>query len=108
MFDFFKRKKIIKPVKDISTKTAEDFAEEYNYKIIYDEEYRKSVKKSRAFFQADREAQEKEDLVNKIGTYTFICPNCGSKCKGEWVRFDSFGNLHGYTGCYNCNIHLMV
>lgn len=61
-----------------------------------------------AFFKADKEAKEKADLVNKIGTYIFTCPNCGNLCKGEWVRFDSLGNLHGHTGCQTCNVHLMV
>lgn len=86
MFDFLKKKK----------NTPETNAVE-----LTDEQ-------AAAFFKADKEAKEKADLVNKIGTYTFTCPNCGSLCKGEWVRFDSLGNLHGHTGCHTCNIHLMV
>ena len=61
-----------------------------------------------AFFKADSEARKAAGLENKIGSYTFTCPNCGSQCKGEWVRFDSLGNLHGHTSCQKCNIHLMV
>ncbi len=108
MLNFFKRKQTDTQVEEIPVKTTENFIAEHNYRIQHDEKYRKSIEKSRAFFQADRVANEKAELVNKIGTYTFICPNCGSQCKGEWVHFDCFGNLHGHTGCYNCNIHLMV
>ena len=61
-----------------------------------------------AFFKADSEARKAAGLENKIGSYTFTCPNCGSQCKGEWVRFDSLGNLHGSTGCNTCHIHLIV
>ena len=61
-----------------------------------------------AFFKADSEARKAADLENKIGSYAFTCPNCGSECKGEWVRFDSLGNLHGRTDCFTCDIHLMV
>ncbi|MBQ3603304.1 MAG: hypothetical protein IJN25_00120 [Clostridia bacterium] len=61
-----------------------------------------------AFFKADSEARKAAGLENKIGSYTFTCPNCGSECKGEWVRFDSLGNLHGRTDCFTCDIHLMV
>ncbi|MBR3995303.1 MAG: hypothetical protein IKI97_08490 [Clostridia bacterium] len=61
-----------------------------------------------AFFKADKEAEEKAGLTGKLGTYTFTCPNCGSECTGNWVRFDSLGNRHGHTGCQTCNIHLMV
>lgn len=61
-----------------------------------------------AFFKADSEARKAAGLENKIGSYTFTCPNCGSECKGEWVRFDSLGNLHGRTDCFTCDIHLMA
>ena len=61
-----------------------------------------------AFFKADNEARKAAGLENKIGSYTFTCPNCGSECKGEWVRFDSLGNLHGRTDCFTCDIHLMA
>ncbi len=61
-----------------------------------------------AFFKTDSEARKAAGLENKIGSYTFTCPNCGAECKGEWVRFDSLGNLHGRTDCFTCDIHLMV
>lgn len=67
-----------------------------------------TAEQSAAFFKADSEARKAAGLENKIGFYSFTCPNCGTECKGEWVRFDSMGNLHGHTGCQKCNIHLMV
>lgn len=67
-----------------------------------------TTEQSAAFFKADSEARKAAGLENKIGSYTFTCPNCGSQCKGEWVRFDHLGNLHGRTDCFTCNIHLMV
>lgn len=110
MFEFLKRKKKQADVLDEEAirKSNEDFLKEHEYKMEHDPEYRKSVEESAAFFKADREAKEKAGLVNKIGSYTFTCPNCGSECKGEWVRFDHLGNLHGRTDCFTCDIHLMV
>ena len=67
-----------------------------------------SEEETAAFFKADQVARKAAGLEKKIGTYTFTCPNCGTLCKGEWVRFDSLGNLHGGTGCPTCNIHLRV
>ena len=111
MFEFLRKQKPIKSDEQILREQQEEvekFIAEHKYKMEHDPEYRQSLEKSRAFFQADREAEEKAGLVNKLGSYTFTCPNCGSECKGEWVRFDAFGNRHGHTGCYVCNIHLMV
>lgn len=113
IFDFFKKRvqKCTKSDENILSELqddAEQFLAEHKYRMEHDPEYRQGIEKSRAFFQADREAAEKAGLVNKLGSYTFTCPNCGSECKGEWVRFDRHGNRHGHTGCYVCNIHLMV
>ena len=108
MFDFLKRKKTVGFDEVKSAKSHEDFVKEHEYKMEHDPEYRKSVEQSGAFFAADREARKAAGLENKIGSYTFTCPNCGSECKGEWVRFDHMGNLHGRTDCFTCDIHLMV
>lgn len=110
MFEFLKRnKKQADAVKEeFEEKSAEDYLEEHEYKMEHDPEYRKSIEKSAAFFKADKEARKAAGLENKIGSYTFNCPNCGTLCKGEWVRFDSLGNLHGGTGCPTCNIRLIV
>ena len=110
MFDFFKRKKKQVDVleEEAIRKSNEEFLKEHEYKMEHDPEYRKSVEQSAAFFKADSEAKKAAGLENKIGSYTFICPNCGSECKGEWVRFDHLGNLHGRTDCFTCDIHLMV
>ncbi len=110
MFNFLKKrsKKTVELDEEAMRKSSEDFLKEHEYKMEHDPEYRKSVEQSRAFFKADHEAQEKAGLVNKIGSYTFTCPNCGTLCKGEWVRFDHLGNLHGRTDCFTCDIHLMV
>ena len=110
MFNFLKKKKqkLDEIDENFIRKSQENFIRQHDYKIKHDPKYRKSVEKSNAFFKADREAREKAGLVNKIGSYTFTCPNCGTKCKGEWLRFDSTGNLHGHTDCFNCNIHLIV
>ena len=88
--------------------SQDEFLAEHEYKMEHDHEYRKSIEKTAAFFKADKEAEEKAGLKNKLGSYTFTCPNCGSECKGVWVRFDEFGNRHGRTDCQICNIHLMV
>ena len=110
MFDFFKKKKqtSVEIDDEYIRKSQEDFLKEFNYKMEHDTEYRKSVEKSAAFFKADQEAEEKAGLKGKLGSYTFTCPNCGSECRGVWVRFDEYGNRHGHTGCQTCNIHLMV
>ena len=110
MFDFFKRKKKQTDVLDEEEirKSNEDFLKEHEYKMEHDPEYRKSVEESTAFFKADSEARKAAGIENKIGSYTFTCPNCGTICKGEWVRFDHLGNLHGRTDCFTCDIHLLV
>lgn len=110
MFDFFKRKKTasVKIDDEATINSQDDFIKEFNYKMEHDPEYRKSVEESAAFFKADSEARKAAGLENKIGSYTFTCPNCGSECKGNWVRFDKCGNLHGRTDCFTCDIHLMV
>lgn len=36
-----------------------------------------------AFFKADKEAKEKADLVNKIGTYIFTCPTAATYVKAN-------------------------
>ncbi len=110
MFEFLKRKKKheIGFGEEAIRKSSEEFFKEHEYKMEHDPEYRESVEKSVAFFDADHEAKEKAGLVNKIGSYTFTCPNCGTLCQGNWVRFDHAGNLHGRTDCFTCDIHLMV
>ena len=109
MFEFLKKKKQSNVLdEEAMRKSNEDFLKEHEYKMEHDPEYRKSVEESAAFFKADSEARKAAGLENKIGSYTFTCPNCGTLCKGEWVRFDSMGNLHGHTDCQKCNIHLMV
>lgn len=97
MFDFLKKKKQKQDEFDEEAmrKSSEDFLKEHKYKMEHDPEYRKSVEESAAFFKADSEARKAAGLENKIGYYTFTCPNCGTECKGEWVRFDHLGNLHG-------------
>ncbi len=89
MFEFLKKKK-----KQASMPNAETIE--------------KSAEKSAAFFKADQEARKAAGLEDKVGSYTFTCPNCGSECKGEWVRHDHNGNIHGRTDCFTCDIHLMV
>lgn len=90
MFEFLKRKKKQESVR-------------------FDEKaFEVCEKESAAFFKADSEARKAAGLENKIGYYTFTCPNCGSQCKGEWVRFDHLGSLHGRTDCFTCDIHLIV
>lgn len=110
MFEFLKRKKKQADVLDEEAirKSNEDFLKEHEYKMEHDPKYRKSVEESAAFFKADSEARKAAGLENKIGSYTFTCPNCGTLCKGEWVHFDHLGNLHGRTDCFTCDIHLMV
>lgn len=109
MFLFRRNNKQAEKTPELTEKeSAERFLEEHEYKMEHDPEYRKSVEESAAFFKADTEARKAAGLENKIGSYTFNCPNCGTLCKGEWVRFDSLGNLHGGTGCPICNIHLRV
>ena len=110
MFEFLKRNKKQADVVNeaVEEKTIEDFLKKQEYRMEHDPEYRKSVERSAAFFKADTEARKAAVLENKIGSYTFNCPNCGTLCKGEWVRFDHLGNLHGGTGCPICNIHLRV
>ena len=110
MFNFFKKKKQrqVEFDEEHIKKEQENFIKEHRYKMENDPEYRKSVEESAAFFKADSEARKAAGLENKIGSYTFTCPNCGSECKGEWVRFDHLGSLHGRTDCFTCDIHLMV
>ena len=110
MFNFFKNKKqkSVELDEEAIRKSSEDFLKEHEWKMEHDLEYRKSVEQRAAFFKADSEARKAAGLENKIGSYTFTCPNCGSLCKGEWVRFDHLGNLHGRTDCFTCDIHLMV
>lgn len=110
MFDFFIKKKQKQDELDEEAirKSNEDFLKEHEYKMEHDPEYRKSVEESAAFFKADSDARKAAGLENKIGSYTFTCPNCGTLCKGEWVRFDHLGSLHGRTDCFTCDIHLMV
>ena len=109
MFLFRRNRKQAEKTPELSEEeSAERFLEEHEYKLEHDPEYRKSIERSAAFFKADTEARKAAGLDNKIGSYTFNCPNCGTLCKGEWVRFDSLGNLHGGTGCPTCNIHLRV
>ena len=109
MFLFRRNRKQAEKAPELSEEeSAERFLEEHEYKMEHDPEYRKSIERSAVFFKADTEARKAAGLENKIGSYTFNCPNCGTLCKGEWVRFDSLGNLHGGTGCPTCNIHLRV
>jgi len=108
MFNFLKKKKANVYDEEQMKKDQEVFLQNHEYKMKHDPEYRKSVEESAAFFAADREARKAAGLENKIGSYTFTCPNCGSECKGEWVRFDHLGSLHGRTDCFTCDIHLMV
>ena len=110
MFNFLKKKKQKQDElnEEAMRKSSEEFLKEHKYKMEHDPEYRKSVEESAAFFKADSEARKAAGLENKIGSYTFTCPNCGTLCKGEWVRFDHLGSLHGRTDCFTCDIHLMV
>lgn len=110
MFNFLKKKKQKQDELDEEAmrKSSEEFLKEHKYKMEHDPEYRKSVEQSAAFFKADSDARKAAGLENKIGSYTFTCPNCGTLCKGEWVRFDHLGSLHGRTDCFTCDIHLMV
>ena len=110
MVEFLKRKKKQEEVLDEEAmrKSDEAFLKEHEHKKEYDPEDRRSVEESAAFFKADSEARKAAGLENKIGSYIFTCPNCGTFCKGEWVRFDCMGNLHGRTDCFTCDIHLMV
>ena len=110
MFNFLKKKKQKQDEldKEAMRKSSEEFLKEHRYKMAHDPEYRKSVEQSAAFFKADSDARKAAGLENKIGSYTFTCPNCGTLCKGEWVRFDHLGSLHGRTDCFTCDIHLMV
>ena len=62
-----------------------------------------------AFFKADSEAREAAGLKDRPGDYTFICPNCGSKCTGTWSSSHIDTNhLYGRTDCFTCDIHLIV
>lgn len=110
MFKFLKqnKKQADIPEENTMAMSNEDFLKEHEYKMEHDSEYKKSLERGAAFFKADNAARKSAGLENKIGTYTFTCPNCGTLCKGEWVRFDSMGNLHGRTDCFTCDIHLMV
>ena len=110
MVNFFKKKKQRQDEfnEEQIKKEQEDFIKEHRYKMENDPEYRKSVEESATFFKADSEARKAAGLENKIGSYTFICPNCGTKCKGSWHAMYGMNNLHGRTDCFTCNIHLMV
>ena len=103
---FFKKKpaKSDEEVLREQEEECEKFLAEHEYRTAHDPEYRQGIEKKRCFFQAGREAEESAGLVNKLGSYTFTCPNCGSECKGEWVNFDTYGNRHGYTGCHVISI----
>ncbi|MBQ2839971.1 MAG: hypothetical protein IJE70_01340 [Oscillospiraceae bacterium] len=61
-----------------------------------------------AFFKADSEARKAAGLEGLPGEYTFICPNCGTKCTGSWHAMYGPDNLHGRTDCFTCDIHLMA
>lgn len=70
--------------------------------------YQYPISPEQAFLAADREARERAGLTNQAGTYHFICPNCGSPCKGQWVWDEAHTYLHGHTCCTKCSIHLVV
>lgn len=109
MFGFIRKKKQRQNKVDAEQlKRQEDFINEHRYKMRNDLEYRKEFDKKGTFLEADSDARKNAGLENKIGSYTFICPHCGSECKGEWTRFDHLGNLHGRTDCFTCDIHLIV
>lgn len=121
MLRFFKKMKSTIDAKLISDEAAleleqtgvqdtslADFIAEHDYKMEHDPEYRKLIEQSHAFFEADNEAREKAGLKDKEGVYTFQCPNCGSPCRGSWVWMKPNNEMHGYTGCSTCDIHLRV
>lgn len=109
MFLFKRNRRKEEPVPELSDdEVADKFLAEHEYKMEHDAKYRESIEKTARLFEADEKARLEAGLKNKIGTYTFTCPNCGTLCKGEWVRFDKMGNLHGSTGCPTCNIQLFV
>lgn len=62
--------------------------------------------KDQAFLEAAAAARKAAGLENKPGHYEFICPNCGTLCAGNWVRFG--GALHGGVACTGCNIYFRV
>lgn len=111
MFHFKKRTSPEEQIEQITPeqRIAEDELEMSNLAAeqnITATEAEKLFEADRRFLEADGKARKEAGLENKAGSYTFVCPNCQSLCKGEWVW--SEGKLHGGTSCDTCGIRLIV
>lgn len=62
------------------------------------------MEKDKKFLAVAFSARKMAGLENRPGRYTFVCPNCGMLCVGNWI--DIGGELHGGTECRTCGILL--